>query len=53
MTYQDQLIRDHLKRFELAILAQFDKPSVSHAQELSESRHALVAFIKQGANNAA
>ena len=53
MTYQDQLIRDHLKRFELAVLAQFDKPSVVHAQELAKAIHALTSFIKGSNKNAA
>ena len=47
MTYQDQLINQKLKRFELATLEQFNNPSISASQELSKARHDLVAFIKE------
>ena len=52
MTYQDQLMSQHLKRFELAILEHYDKPSVATSQELSKSRHELMAFIKEAKSNA-
>ena len=47
MTYQDQLINEYLKRFELAVIEQFDKPNIKASQELAKARHELVAFIKE------
>lgn len=47
MTYQDQLINEHLKRFELAVIEHFDKPSIKASQELAKARHELVAFMKE------
>lgn len=52
MTYQDQLMNQHLKRFELAILAHYEKPSLITSQELSKSRHELMDFIKECKKNA-
>ena len=52
MTYQDQLIQQHLKRFELAAIKQFDKPSIKASQELAKARHELVAFMKECRKNA-
>lgn len=52
MTYQDQLMNEKLKRFELATLTHFTKPSVLASQELSKARHDLIAFIKEAKKNA-
>lgn len=47
MTYQDQQIQKLMREFELAIITQFDKPSLAHSQELSKARHNLMKFVKE------
>lgn len=50
MTYQDQQIQKLMREFELSIIAQFDKPSITHSQDLAKARHNLMKFIKEAHN---
>lgn len=47
MTYQDKLINEHLRTFELAAIAYAHGPSVKTSQDLAVARHKIVKFIKE------
>lgn len=47
MTYQDQLLNNLMRNFELAVLNYSSDKSVLNSQKLAEARHELMRFMKQ------